>query len=137
MAIRNYRVGSAVTDTPGDIKSGHAGPSSSQYMTFESVNGTDYQVATGKTLYITKLIIEVGTAGARVAIGYGDDGVPSQVGAPTNAVLITQGTSPYTVEALSRTQEFDVFFSIPATKYPFAKMDGGGAARVSFFGIEI
>ena len=93
-----------------------------RFDTFESPQGTDYQVPAGKTLYIIFLAGTLDkTTQHSLRIGYGDDGVANSASAPTNAVdvavfalaLITGGP-----------QERALWVKIPAGKYPWLRVDG-------------
>lgn len=135
MASKVFKIGGGGTDTPADVKCMAATPGSTQYMTFESPVGTDYQVPSGKIFYITKIIYSSSSSAALTAfqIGYGDTGVPAQAGAPTNAVNVT---SMFATVTNSQQYTLDVFIPIPAQKYPYILTQGNGGP-CTIFGIEV
>lgn len=136
MPLRNYRIGSIVTDTVEDLKSIGAHASASKYDTFET-DGAKYSVTGGKILYIAKILVLVGTAGARIKIGYADNSISNATGPPTNPVILGGDEGVITHSNNAGAQPFDVFYAIPAGKYPFILMDAGGTGSVQAFCQEI
>lgn len=131
MAIRNFRAGGFVTDTPSDIKCFQCGPSSGQYDTIIR-NGTQYQVPSGKTLYITRVIINSSSAGgARIA--------------DADASVSNSATPPSGLRAIAQTigcpgsyqpTAVDVFIPIGENKYPLVAAIGA-SVDVTLFGYEV
>ena len=94
MAIRVFKLGGAVTDTVADLAQGSARMSvGARHSTFEAPVGTGYQVASGKTLYISRLIVNIDTANHTVQLGYGDTAVADSASAPTAPVFISEELS--------------------------------------------
>ena len=111
-------------------------------MTFESPSGTDYQVPTGKTLFINRLLFSASIADApQVSIGYGDTGVASGIVLPTAPVFVVgqDNASVYVATAANITYDPVINAQIPAGKFPFANMQGGltTVLRVAIFGVEV
>lgn len=137
MTVRAYKLGALGQDELTGIKclaatTAGAGPN---YMTFEYPVGTDYQVTSGTTFYITKLDVSaVQGEDARVTIGYGDNGVADGTTTPTNLVLLT---AFYSVRTTSPTLEFNVIIPIPQQKYPCIKQTLGTALAVTVYGIQV
>ena len=107
----------ALTNSQSDL-------TADRYDSYESPRGTDYQVPTGETLYITTLH---GTADAAVVdlhiqVGYGDDAVNDAVGAPTNSVTVFEFTWRDAVDAGGgQSVPISVWIPIPADKYPWVR----------------
>lgn len=91
-----------------------------EYMTFETVVGTDYVVTAAKTFKILKVIYEVGASAVEISLGYGDDGVASGGAAPTNFVGL-----PFEVHAVASLTAIDkeIYVEVPAGKYPCFKTE--------------
>ena len=92
-----------------------------RYDSFESPEGTPYQVDTSNT-YIVSLIgkpIDSGFA-ANASIGYGDDAVQNSLVAPTNSVLVWD----ITFKNINGGEGFDILVEIPIDKYPWIKFVG-------------
>lgn len=139
-----FKVGSGATDNPSNIVTITAPTSkgTADYETMEFPVGTDYQVPSGKTLYITKLIVSANAASADFAIGYGDTGVANGVTAPTNFVQITPNRMyPFKYVNGSGssgvTTEHDVWIPIPQLKFPCARSNGTAGAYVTAIGILV
>jgi len=135
--VRAYRLGSVGQDSLDGVRMAAASPTTTNYMTFESPIGTDLQVTSGYTFYITRIDLKAtsSTNPCSVIIGYGDDGVANGAAAPTNWVA---KTSQYVVVAGDSTQQFDVIIPIPSEKYPCALAAGvGNGALVNIYGIEV
>lgn len=106
------------------------------YMTFESPVGTDYSVPVGKTFKVTRLFV---FAAYGIALGYADDGVADGAAAPTTPVYLigsaTIGVVPvYT--AIGPTNGIDIYFEIPADKYPFVRQKTAGTVSTILIGVE-
>lgn len=136
MATRVYKIGSGVTDVPGDIKTGFVLTTAlNNYMTFESVLGTDLQVTAGKTLYITRLHYFGNTISQNFWIGYGDTGVGDGAPAPTNPVQVTRRFANLVAQ---EEMSLDVFIPIPAEKFPVCRrVLGANEHYVQIEGVEI
>ena len=135
MAVRVFKIGSGVTDTPADIIIGGVNiGGGANFMTLESPIGTDIQVAAGKTLFITRLHVTTAVAATIFRIGYGDDGVPDQAGAPTASVNVTFN---FRIKNANDRDVIDLFVPIPAGKFPWIKLDTVAAFFLNAEGIEI
>jgi hypothetical protein len=129
-----FKIGGGATTTPGNIRIGNSVPSNTQYRTF-GTGLVDFQVTTGKTFYITKIILSGSTA-TQLEIGYGDVATSgSQASAPTGAVDLTPQSNGFNSPANTSTT-FDVVIPIPSDKYPYAK-SVSGTQGVFIMGIEI
>ena len=124
--IQAFRLGAVGQDSLVGVQTLVATPSASNYMTFESPVGTDYQVPAGYTFYVTQIIADI--VGEPI-IGYGDDGVADAGNAPTNWKALTSrlGVGIY-----------NIVLKIPAEKYPCC-LEGGTSVRtfVTITGVEI
>lgn len=135
MAIQAFKLGALAQDSVANIKCIVASPSAtSNYMTFETPVGTDYQVTAGKTFYVTKVIWQPGTAGDNFILGYGDDGVANGAAAPTNWIQMTGILKPQLQSA--NVGEYDIIVPILASKFPCAKSIAGSQS-ITIFGIEV
>lgn len=93
-----------------------------RYQTLEMPTGTYYQVTSGKTLYITRIIYVSNTAAKNIELGYSDTAVPYQQTAPTNYTkiicdLATQGLSTLVALVANVPYTFDCWLPIPTGKY--------------------
>jgi len=128
MTVRAFRFGGLAQDSIDGVQTVAADTGGSKYMTLESPVGTDYQVPSGYTFYITQ--ISFGTTAA-VVFGYGDDGVAYlNNNPPTNWVAVTSRIYPGSIGNLA------VLIPIPSGKYPctFGITSGN---YVTCYGIEI
>lgn len=133
---RVIRVGTIGSDTIGEARSMTAQATGGvNYMTLESIVGTDYQVPSGKTFYITKLILAPTSTASKCRLGYGDTGVANGAAAPTNAVDLTN-SSQFSCTDNTTVVYDNLFFAIPSLKYPYVKSDQQ-SATVTIFGIEV
>ena len=139
-----FKVGSGATDNPSNIItiSAPTAKGTNDYETMEFPVGTDYQVPSGKTLYITKIIAGTNAGSADFAIGYGDTGVANGTTPPTNFVQITPNRMyPFKYVNGSGssgvTTDIDVWIPIPALKYPCVRSNGTAGAYVSAIGILV
>ena len=111
-----------------------------EYMTFESPVGTDYQVPSGRTLMITRVVFQSTLDGAAIVIGYGTNAVPAGASAPTSAISVvgrahaTDPVSPVVANAVADHFAVDIYAEIPASMYPF--FQSSGVAQVQIFGVE-
>lgn len=121
-----YVVGSVETRDPTKLKAlvnSAVGLDADRYDTFESPQGTDYVVPTGKTLYICKVQGNGNIPAAnifRAEVGYGSSAVNNSAAAPTGA------TSVWVVEIMQGNgylMDLAVWIPIPAGKYPYAKFN--------------
>lgn len=133
MTIRNYLFGQITSDTVADGKHLSLSGATTKYNTFEEVIGTDYQVTTGKTLYLSLAIPIASTADTGFYLGYGDDAVNNSATPPTNAVQLMDLIS---VHNAYTPYEVPIFATIPADKYPYGYC-AGGTLQVHVLGIEI
>ena len=113
-----------------------------RYMTMEEPVGTDYQVPSGKELYILKIFYANSTANVYLNWGYGDTAVAEGISAPTNATLVLGSAvatgSSFLATAATTTYEFKVYAKIPASKYPFfAKTNVASIAFSNVIGLEV
>lgn len=111
-----------------------------RFMTFEDPVGTDYQVATGKVFYLTRIFLNSQTAGIQHTVGYGDDAVAEGTTAPTTPVYQIGNNTTSTLQATTAniTQEFKCYASMPAGKYPFVrKYISGNGHSIQAYGIEV
>jgi len=134
MAVRVFKLGSSVTDTPADILRGSIGISVvNNYQTPLDSDGNDLQVSAGKTFHITRLWWNSVTATAQFAIGYGDD---ASVGgaAPTNPVVSADN---FIHNVANEIKVLDILIKIPATKFPVIQSLTAGALVVQIEGIEV
>lgn len=128
-----FRIGTLAQDAVTGIKFAFASPSTTNYMTLELTGGVDYQVTAGKTFYITRIDFTSATANTYLHLGYADDGVPDQAGAPTNPITLTGNLR---VDTAYKRATYDVFIPVPATKYIFVK-SGVNDAAIIIQGIEL
>lgn len=128
-----FRLGSLAQDAVTGIKIIFATPANAQFMTLETPVGIDYQVPAGKTFYITQAYTEIGGANGSFLVGYGDDGVPSQAGAPTNW---KQMTTLLYIDKANVSYPFNLFVPIPAGKYP-TLLASGGVGHINIVGVEL
>ena len=120
-----------------------------RYMTFESPDGTDYQVPANKTFKITRMIyFSTGNDITMSSIGYGDDGVAEGAAAPTTPkYVLGNGDAGFYGSLFGGTANLhvpppvvDVYAEVPTGKYPFLKcVATTGVAtdiRAQIFGLE-
>jgi len=131
-----FKVGSLGTDSPASVKSMTSRTTSANnYMTLESVVGTDYQVPAGKTFYITSVVYMANSASGGIKIGYGDTGVADGAAAPTNFVQLTEEFRSETADKLI---PVSVLVAIPAGKFPCVRQNAGAVQLyVTYFGVEV
>lgn len=138
MTVRAYKLGALGQDDLTGVKCLVAGSSTAtNYVTFETPVGTDYQVTAGKTFYITKITFNGASPGqdAAVIIGYGDTGVADGGNPPTNYVAMTSRF--VMLGTLAQTPlERDCLVPIPAQKYPCIYVVAN-QAYVTAYGIEV
>ena len=125
------KIGSYIADSSEFVISGIAEPSVSNYMTFEYPVGTDIEVPTDKELIITGVLYHFTSADGRIYLGYGDNGIGDQAGAPTNPVQITKNIGGNV--ALNEYFQ-NLWCKIPTGKFPFIK-SVNIAPTVMIFGI--
>jgi len=128
--VRLFTYGSLAQDSEEGIVILTAESGGSVYMTLHDVSGSDYQVPSGYTLYITGIAFENATY--PFIMGYGDDGVAKDnVAPPTNWVELTSRLYP-----AANTGKLSTFIVIPEGKYPC--VEGISAANyLTFFSIKI
>lgn len=128
-----FRIGSLAQDAITGIRTIFCTPANTHYMTLESPVGIDYQVPAGKTFYMAGALFRTDTAGSGFVVGYGDVGVPSQVGAPANWKQMSTAiyTSPANISV-----PVNFFIAIPTGKYPCIKASGG-FCHMHIFGVEL
>jgi hypothetical protein len=132
MTIQAFRLGAVGQDSVVNTKVMCARAGSSEYQTFESPVGTDYQVTNGYTLYITKIVISTSGSICTGSIGYGDDGVGAGGTPPTNWKQLTTSI----ISNASNSTQYDVIIPIPSQKYPCVLIETNGGS-VTIFGVEI
>lgn len=130
MAIRNYKSGFAVTDTPTDLICLQCSPTASTSKSLLQNDTTNYQVPAGKTLYITKIIVHGEAANWTAAVEYADaaDGVTNKRNVGGD---LMSGVSAYEVF------KSDVWIPIPESKYPCVTPNAAGRVRCTVFAILI
>ena len=136
MSVQAFKLGAAAQDSLDKVVIMCASVSgTNNYMTLEYPVGTDYQVTSGYTLYITKIDVKANTTSnpCQIMIGYGDDGVADGDSAPTNWVQLT---AKYTVIGASNTIPFDVIIPIPSGKYPCV-LTTTNDTEINCYGIEV
>jgi len=130
MAVRNYRTGFAVTDTPGDGVCLQASASASNYQTLLQ-HGSNYQVPAGKTLYITRVHFNVSVAGAAFNIGDATAAVTNSASSPANNIQTTGSITGTTTEMI-----IDCFIPVAQNLFPFLKA-GSGSTNITCYGVVI
>ena len=133
MALRNYKIGGAVTDTPTDGKCLWKRVATTKYETLATFAGA-YQVPVGKTLYVTHILLNGDTANWSIEFGYGDDAVNGSATPPTNSVKQCEDLGS---AAAFNTLDLSVFFPVPAGKYPYVFGNGAGNVACTIQGFEI
>lgn len=136
---RWYKIGAVETRDPSLLRclsNSQIQVTSERYDTLESPEGTDYQVPTGKTLYITKLQVGSGATSGTffiLDVGYGDDGVANSASAPTNRKVVYRTIY---MQGAGLRGDLDVFIPIPAGKYPYI-YGNGSWWNIAAMGIEV
>lgn len=105
--------------------------SSNSYDSFESPRGTDYQVPSGKTLYINTLLghhTTHGSAHASIQIGYGSTAVGNSATAPIDAVIVFSYTEH---DHNAQVLPIETWVPIPAGMYPFMLVDTSSAYQAT------
>lgn len=125
----------------GDIAGGHT------WRTFESPEGTDYQVAASKIFYYLGFAFNCATANTMPILAYADAAVASVVNAsiPANTLGVVGGTNQAGGPFIATTANthygpFKVYGSVPASKYPLAGVypaDSAGLKHIQAWGIEV
>jgi len=133
MAKRLYKLGSLAQDTRAGLKTIFKLGLKDKYNTLEQPQDTDYQVPPAKTFYITGIKCTGDAANTVVQLLYGDDAVSDSAVEPTNPVYISPPCKCCTADVC---YSHDVFFEVPAGKYPAIKITIGNAI-VSLQGLEI
>ena len=128
-----FKLGTVVKDAVTGLKQINALVTQAQYMTLESVVGTDYQVPAGKTFYMTRVMFATTSADSGIQIGYGTAGVPSQAGAPAGAVICTAN---FHSKVSYTPVTYDLLIPCPENTYPFVYALIS-VASVQIFGIEV
>ena len=133
MAKRLYKLGSLAQDTRAGLKTIFKTGLKDKYNTLEQPKDTDYQVAVGKSFYITCIRCTGDAANTIMRVLYGDDAVSDSADPPTNPVYITPF---YKCCSADVCYCMDVFFEVPAGKYPAVHMQtGNGIMEVQ--GLEL
>lgn len=130
---RLYKLGTLAQDIRTGIKTIFKTGLVDKYNTLEAPKDTDYQVPADRKYYITRINCNGDAAGTIVRILYGDDAVSDSAVAPTNPVYITPF---YKCCAANVCYCHDVFFEVPAGKYPAIHIQTGNAI-VEVQGVEI
>ena len=133
MAKRLYKLGSLAQDTRTGLKTIFKLGLLGKYNTLEAPQDTDYQVPTGAVFNITRIACIGDAANTVVQILYGDTAVSDSAVEPTNPVYITP---PYRCCVADICYPRDVFFEVPALKYPAIKVTIGNAI-VEVQGLQI
>lgn len=131
-----YHIGRANDTNPDNIVglvSSTTPVDADNFDSWQSPRGTDYQVPSDKTTYITDItgFPQVTSGNIVMEIGYGDEAVSNSASAPTGATVVWSAT--WAAEAGSL-QALDVWAEIPAEKYPFVHLDQQGAIQAT--GVE-
>ena len=130
----SFAVGGSTTRDPSDgvaLVNSASPVTAGNYDTYESPRGTDYQVPTGQTLYITQLTgsPQVATSTSEtLTVGYGDTAVGDSTAAPDSAVVVFV-TSWESVDGAPA--RLDVFVPVPAGKYPFVLPSGASNVQAT------
>jgi len=133
MAKRLYKLGSLAQDTVTGLMTIFKVGLKDKYSTLEAPKGTQYQVPVGKNFYITRVSSIGDIANTVFELFYGDDAVDNAAAPPTNVVYIAP---PYCACLSDNWYPIDVFFKVPAGKYPGAYVKIGNCI-VEIQGIEI
>lgn len=133
MSKELVNINGAVTNDYTHIIQLTSAPAANNYMTFESPVGTDFVVPASHVFVLTALISEASTANTEIFIGYGTAGVPSQAGAPTGNVVLSQKFSHTTAYY---NYNWKVNFVFAAGVYPYV-FSYSYASAVTAFGILI
>jgi len=129
-----FRVGSLAQDgTTGLVKCFATAAGTSNYMSFETVLNSDYQITAGKTFILTRIYSNSSVAASAFYIGYADNGVPTGVGAPTNPIIVSQTIR---MAAAAVTYPLNVLIQMPAGKFPFV-FSVANDIGITFEGVEI
>ena len=158
MAIRNYRDGGFVTDTPTDIINLYASMINTlQFSTFrKSGTSVGYQVTAGKQFYISSLRISYGDdtgSNIGIALGYADNdlGIDSTT-ARTNPVPIMgnpesgsnsqmgvwwDGTGVGPLNTMMLVVKDLIWKAAPAGKYMYFMKSAGTHTSVLMTGFEV
>lgn len=124
MAKRLYKLGSLAQDTRTGLKTIFKLGLKDKYNTLEAPQDTDYQVPAGAVYYMTRIACIGDAANTVIQFLYGDDAVSDSAAAPTNPVIITP---PYRCCTADICYPHDVFFEVPAGKYPAIHVTVGNA----------
>jgi len=130
--IRAFSFGSMATDDVTEVEMAciPAQCTVGNYGTLENPVGTDYQVAAGKTFYITMIHIDP-TVNHVIHLGYGDDGVAADsAAAPTNWVVLGFFAPP----GSGASPNISTLVKIPAQKYPCVRC-ASGANNLDIFNV--
>lgn len=130
---RLYKIGTLAQDSVQGLKTIFKTCNVGRYNTLETSYGIDYRVPLLKKFYITHILINGDTDGTLVGLLYGDTAVNDSIPPPTNPVYISPS---YKSKEAHVNYNYDVFFEIPALKYPAIGSIVGGAA-VEIQGLEI
>jgi hypothetical protein len=109
-----------------------------QYTTLEQPVGTPYQVPSGETFTISRVVWSTPSTGGAVVIGYATANVTSTGSEPTGAMYLIgssgDDTSLRTPDANTVTS-VDIFAEAPAGTFPFIRTSRPETS-VSVFGVE-
>lgn len=138
MAQTLYRVGSRMaTDTPGNIQ--HmvitSGVTATRYnVIYNNDASTAHQVASGKTLYVGYISFNGSASPSSIELYYGDTSVADSAAAPTNARFFRRF---YSATSGINAEFENLFFPIPALKYPTINAIIGANPVCLFMGLEL
>lgn len=106
---------------------------SSNWDCFESPSGVNYQVPSGKTFYITKILASALSNGTSISIHQADNGVDNTNVGITNLLKIS---GDIYFNNSNDTIDIPFFVIVPSLKYPHIYVLGN-TAYATIFGVEI
>ena len=128
MPTRLYKTGFGTTDTPADIFTMFANPSTaSAYYAFY-YSGVSFLVPTATSLYITKIQWSGNTTGSlQFRIHFGTTAI---VNTTTVIAGDVQRTSNFDLAAINTIYTQETFIPIPALNYPHVVQIGAGTLNI-------
>jgi hypothetical protein len=106
-----------------------------KYSSFELPLDTYYQVPAGYKIECGLILYSAETAKGKICFGYGDTAIGESSAPPTNFIGLVEALP---VEVADRLFEVEIFFYVPANKYPCAHFIGGaGNCRIICHEVEV
>jgi len=130
---RLYKLGTLAQDTVVGLKTIFKLGLQDKYNTLEQPQDTDYQVDSEKKFYITRVSCTGDAANTLIQLLYGDDAVSNSDNPPANHKFISPHYKCCTADVCYC---HDIFFEVPAGKYPAIHVTIGNAI-VEVQGLEI